>query len=826
MNGLRLLKVAGALPSTATATTRTSQTTRNFNTSTKKVKHFQPETPNYPKLLANLRQIKKTNKELKLTLAEKILYSHLTYDDDRSSVTNIVRGDTYLRLSPDRVAMQDASAQMALLQFMLAGLKQTKVPASIHCDHLIAAHKGPKEDLKTAGVENKEVFDFLESAAKKYGIDFWHPGSGIIHQIVLENYAMPGSLLLGTDSHTPNAGGLGQLAIGVGGADAVDAMVGVPWELKAPKVLGVRLDGKLNGWTSPKDVVLHILGKLSVKGGTGYIIEYFGPGVEKLSCTGMATICNMGAEMGATTSVFPFNPSMHRYLNATGRSEVADIAVSNKHELFIPDDGCHYDEILEIDLSMLEPRVNGPFTPDRSFTISEFKSVVEREMWPTELSAALIGSCTNSSYEDMTKATSVAQQAIDNGYGIEHNIPTALLVTPGSTQIQHTIHRDGLEKTLQKVGAMVLANACGPCIGQWKRQDIKKTNKPESNNKNKNTNIIMSSYNRNFAGRNDGNVLTMNFLASPELVMAMAISGKTTFNPLTDTLTNPSTGKPFKLSPPNREELPPNGFSELTKDIVTIANRSSSDTTTHVIVDPQSTRLQLLNSNGAWNEKDFTNMPILIKVRGKCTTDHISAAGVWLKYKGHLDNISENTLIGACSDETGEVNRVYNIFAKKVMSIPDSAREYQRQGIDWMVIGDENYGEGSAREHAAMQVRHLGGRVVVCRSFARIHETNLKKSGVLPLTLVNPADYNRIPPRATVSTVGLQKALQNKTNVILRVTGTDAMGNVFSSPMDIACSHTMNDTQIAWFRAGSALNLIQQSNSNTDTDPTSVEAQA
>lgn len=767
---------------------------------------FKPKPPNYQKLASNLEFVKKTlGNNQKLTLAEKILYSHhsvLSPQSDQSIESSgvvvneqnvkVARGETYLKLSPDRVAMQDASAQMALLQFMLAGLDQTAVPSSIHCDHLIRASQGPEKDLEVSKQENKEVFKFLESAAKRYGIDFWKPGSGIIHQIVLENYAMPGMLLLGTDSHTPNGGGLGTLAIGVGGGDAVDAMVGVPWELKAPKVFGIKLNGKLNGWVSPKDVVLNILGQLSVKGGTGYVIEYFGEGVESLSCTGMATICNMGAEMGATSSIFPYNKSMSRYLVATGRKDIASIADNYQTSLLTADAGCFYDKVIEINLDELEPCINGPFTPDRTFKIGEFADAVKANNWPENIKAGLVGSCTNSSYEDMSKASSIAKQALDNGI----NVDIPLLLTPGSTQIQHTIQKDGIEKSMTDLGAMVLANACGPCIGQWKREDISQGE----------DNIILSSYNRNFASRNDGNSKTMNFLASPEIVIAMSISGKSSFNPLTDEIIKPD-GTKFKFAPPHSEELPVNGFSSLSKDIVDIASEPQVDT--DVVVSSDSARLQALQPFNEWTGKDFTDMPILIKVQGKCTTDHISAAGVWLKYKGHLENISENTLIGAKNQENGKINNVYSSVTNTFADIPRVAKEYKNAGMDWLVIGDENYGEGSAREHAAMQVRFLGGKVVVCKSFARIHETNLKKNGVLPLTFVDPLDYDKIHPRATISTKNVYESIKNGAKVCLSVKNPD--GSVIGIPT----SHTMNETQVDWFITGSALNSISKEYSKT-----------
>lgn len=717
-----------------------------------------------------------------LTLAEKILYSHLA-----DPAQEIVRGKTYLRLRPDRVAMQDATAQMAVLQFMSSGLPKTAVPTTIHCDHLIEAHTGGKQDLKTAKDVNKEVYEFLASSSQKYGIGFWKPGSGIIHQIVLENYAFPGGLMIGTDSHTPNAGGLGMVAIGVGGADAVDVMANIPWELKAPKILGVKLTGALSGWTSPKDVILKLAGILTVKGGTGYIVEYFGPGLESISCTGMGTICNMGAEIGATTSLFPYNSRMAAYLRATQRGDIAAAAETFKDHLRA-DPRCEeekiYDQVVEINLSELEPHINGPFTPDLATPLSRFADAVRNNGWPDKLSVGLIGSCTNSSYEDMSRAASVAKQAMDHGLKAK----SQFVVTPGSEQIRATIARDGIMNTLEAAGGTVLANACGPCIGQWKREDVKKGEK----------NSIITSYNRNFTGRNDGNPQTHAFVASPEIVTAMTFGGRLTFNPATDHLTG-ADGKSFQLKSPHGEELPAKGFDP-GED--TYQAPSADGSNVKVVIDPKSSRLQLLPKFDEWDGKDsIDDMAILIKVKGKCTTDHISMAGPWLKYRGHIDNISNNMFIGAINAENNQANSVRNLLTGEYSAVPDVARAYKKAGIPWLTIGDENYGEGSSREHAALEPRYLGGRAILVKSFARIHETNLKKQGILPLTFANPEDYDRIPPDARVSIVGL-KDLQPGKPVKLIVKPRQG------ASFEITANHTLNENQIAWFRAGSALNLM------------------
>jgi aconitate hydratase len=646
--------------------------------------------------------ISKNSLQRPLTLSEKIVYGHL--DDPVNQ--DIERGKSYLRLRPDRVACQDATAQMALLQFMSAGIPTVAVPSTVHCDHLIEAQLGGEKDLAKANDVNKEVYKFLETASAKYGLGFWRPGSGIIHQIILENYAFPGGLMIGTDSHTPNAGGLGMVAVGVGGADAVDVMANIPWELKCPKVIGVKLTGKLSGWTSPKDVILKLAGILTVKGGTGAIVEYFGPGVDTMSCTGMATICNMGAEIGATTSLFPFNRRMADYLSATNRRPIAQLAESFSG-LLRADAGAHYDQLIEIDLSTLEPHINGPFTPDLATPLSQFRNAVEKNKWPAELKVSLIGSCTNSSYEDMTRSASLAKQAKDAGL----HVKSQFTITPGSEQIRATIDRDGQLKTFTDVGGLVLANACGPCIGQWKREDVKKGEK----------NSIITSYNRNFTGRNDANPATHSFVASPEITTALAFAGDLRFNPATDTLKTPS-GADFKFKAPFGDELPPRGYDPGNDTYqAPPANRSAIE----VVVDPKSQRLQKLTPFPKWDGKDATDLPVLIKVKGKCTTDHISAAGPWLKYRGHLDNISNNMLIGAINIENGKANEVKNALTGKYGAVPDTARYYKAQNVPWVVVGDENYGEGSSREHAALEVRHLGGRAIIVKSFARIHGTEL-----------------------------------------------------------------------------------------------------
>lgn len=658
-----------------------------------------------------------------LTYAEKILYSHL--DDPHGQ--DIERGTSYLKLRPDRVACQDATAQMAILQFMSAGMPSVANPTTVHCDHLIEAQVGGEKDLARAVEINKEVYDFLASACAKYNIGFWKPGSGIIHQIILENYAFPGGLMIGTDSHTPNAGGLGMAAIGVGGADAVDVMANLPWELKAPKIIGVKLTGQMSGWTAPKDVILKVADILTVKGGTGAIVEYHGDGVKTMSATGMGTICNMGAEIGATTSLFPFNDRMYDYLASTKRQFIGDFARQYAHELR-EDEGAEYDQLIEINLSELEPHINGPFTPDLGTPISKFAARAKENGWPEELKVGLIGSCTNSSYEDFSRGAAIARDALNHGLKAK----SAFFVTPGSEQIRATTQRDGQLQTFEEFGGVVLANACGPCIGQWDRRDVKKGEK----------NSILSSYNRNFTGRNDGNPATHSFVTSPDLVVALTIAGRLSFNPLTDTLKDKD-GKEFKLSPPTGEALPAKGFDPGNN---TYQAPPQDRASVQVAVSPTSDRLQLLQPFQPWDGKDATDMPILIKCKGKTTTDHISMAGPWLKYRGHLDNISNNMLIGAINEANGEANKVKNFTTGEFDAVPAVARDYKKKGIKWVVIGDYNYGEGSSREHAALEPRHLGGLAIVTRSFARIHETNLKKQGMLPLTFSDPADYEKIKP--------------------------------------------------------------------------------
>ncbi|XP_064600693.1 aconitate hydratase, mitochondrial-like [Liolophura sinensis] len=731
----------------------------------------------YDKLDYNLKIVKdRLNRPL--TLSEKVLYSHL--DDPKGQ--DIRRGESYLKLRPDRVAMQDATAQMALLQFISSGLPKVAVPSTVHCDHLIEAQKGGDKDLARAKDINKEVYEFLATASAKYGVGFWKPGSGIIHQIVLENYAFPGVLLIGTDSHTPNGGGLGGLCIGVGGADAVDVMVDIPWELKCPQVIGVKLTGKLGGWTSPKDIILKVAGILTVKGGTGAIVEYFGPGVDSISCTGMGTICNMGAEIGATTSVFPFNHRMADYLRSTNRTDIADLAGKYQH-LLSADPDSKYDRVIEINLSELEPHVNGPFTPDLAHPISNLGKVAKEKDWPMDIKVGLIGSCTNSSYEDMSRSASIAKEALQHGLKSK----SSYTITPGSEQIRATIERDGQAATLREFGGLVLANACGPCIGQWDRQDIKKGEK----------NTIVTSYNRNFTGRNDANPATHAFVTSPELVTALSLAGRLDFNPLTDELTG-ADGKKFKLSSPYGDELPAKGFDP---GMETYQSPPSDASSVEVQVSPSSQRLQLLQPFDKWDGKDLTDMVILIKAKGKCTTDHISAAGPWLKYRGHLDNISNNLLIGAVNIDNGEINKVKNQLTGEVGAVPDTARHYKSQKVPWVVIGDENYGEGSSREHAALEPRHLGGRAIIVKSFARIHETNLKKQGLLPLTFSNPADYDKIEPTDRISLLGLKDLAPGKPI-------TCEIKHANGSTEKITLNHTMNEGQIEWFKAGSALNRM------------------
>lgn len=748
---------------------------------------FKSRTPPYAELINRLDQVKKIINRNDLTLAEKILYSHLHNPEE---VQTITRGDTYLKLNPDRVAMQDASAQMALLQFMTCGLASTAVPGSIHCDHLIVGRDGADDDLTRSIATNQEVFDFLQQCAEKYGIQFWGPGSGIIHQIVLENFSVPGLMMLGTDSHTPNAGGLGAIAIGVGGADAVDALTGTPWELKAPKILGVKLTGQLSGWASPKDVITNLAGKLTVRGGTGSIIEYHGEGVDTLSCTGMATICNMGAEVGATTSTFPFTDSMRRYLEATGRAPIAAAAAAARDRGFLAaDEGAQYDEVVELNLSELEPCINGPFTPDLATPLSMYSKKVTSEKWPNTVSAGLIGSCTNSSYEDMTRVASLVEQARDNG--LEAKIP--FFITPGSEQIRATIKKDGLTDVFESAGAVVLANACGPCIGQWDRTDETKAGE---------FNSIFTSFNRNFRARNDGNPETMNFLTSPEVVTAMIYSGDAHFNPMTDSITTKD-GKEFKFQPPKGVELPEK-FAKGRPEFYPVAEPQPHPEVT-VSVSPESERLQLLEPFEPFNNQEL-KLSVLMKVEGKCTTDHISAAGAWLKYKGHLENISYNTLIGALNKETQKVNHTIDAADGSEQSIPDLMIKWKEQGKPWIVVAEHNYGEGSAREHAALSPRFLGGHAILVKSFARIHETNLKKQGMLPLTFENEADYDKIQGCDTLETLDLLNMLEKggDNGGFVQMRATKADGSAF----DFRARHTMSSDQVEFFKAGSAINYI------------------
>jgi aconitate hydratase len=722
-----------------------------------------------------------------LTYAEKILYAHLWEKIDKE----YKRGKDYADLAPDRVAMQDATAQMALLQFMSAGRKTTAVPTTVHCDHLIQAQVGAKDDLLRASEENKEVFDFLESISKKYGIGFWKPGAGIIHQVVLENYAFPGGMMIGTDSHTPNAGGLGMIAIGVGGADAVDVMAGMPWELKWPKLIGVKLTGKMSGWTSAKDVILKLAGILTVKGGTGAIVEYFGEGAVSISCTGKGTICNMGAEIGATTSVFPFDERMAAYLRITNRADVTALAEGLADELsadkeVLQNPEKYYDQIIEINLSELEPHLNGPFTPDKAWPISEMKEAVKKYDYPDQIRVALIGSCTNSSYEDIDRAASIAKQALSKGLKAK----SQFTITPGSEQVRATIERDGQLDTLNKFGGLILANACGPCIGMWKRMDIKTGER----------NTIVTSFNRNFAKRNDGNPETLAFVASPELTTALAIAGRLSFNPLTDELENEK-GEKVKLEPPTGDELPSRGFSTSESGYIP-PQKNGADV--EVVVKPDSERLQLLKPFEPWDGKDFVDLPVLLKAKGKCTTDHISMAGPWLRYRGHLDNISNNMFIGAVNAFSGETGKTKNIFTGEYKSIPEVARAYKKYDHEWVVVGDENYGEGSSREHAAMEPRFLAGKAIIVKSFARIHETNLKKQGMLPLTFSDPKDYDKIKEDDKVTLEVSKLAPEKPIKMIIK--------HKDGSTDEMLLNHTMNETQIKWFKAGSALNLIAQQN--------------
>jgi aconitate hydratase len=725
-----------------------------------------------------------------LTLAEKILYTHLFAPSARA----YERGKDYVDFAPDRVAMQDATAQMALLQFMTCGRDQVAVPSTVHCDHLIQAKVGAVEDLATANEVNREVYDFLASISNKYGIGFWKPGAGIIHQVVLENYAFPGGMMIGTDSHTPNAGGLGMIAIGVGGADAVDVMAGLPWELKMPKLIGVKLTGKMSGWTSAKDIILWVAGQLTVKGGTGAIVEYFGDGADSLSATGKGTICNMGAEVGATCSLFAYDEKMSAYLKATEREEVAKLADGIREHLR-PDQEVYdnpaqyYDQVLELDLSTLEPYINGPFTPDLATPISKMREAVVANGWPEKLEVALIGSCTNSSYEDISRSASIVKDAMSKGV----KAASDFTITPGSELVRFTIERDGFIKEFEEVGGLVLANACGPCIGQWARHI------DDPNRKN----TIITSFNRNFAKRNDGLANTHAFVASPEIVTALAMAGSITFNPLTDSITN-SKGESIKLNEPSGFELPPRGFDVDDPGYIPPAENGSD---VQVVVKAESLRLQLLAPFAAWEGTDLTGLKLLIKARGKCTTDHISMAGPWLKFRGHLDNISNNMLIGALNYFNDKTDSVKSQVSGEYGPVPATQRQYKAQGIGTVVVGDENYGEGSSREHAAMEPRHLGVRAILVRSFARIHETNLKKQGMLALTFANKADYDLIQEDDTIDILGLTSFTPGKP-LSVRLTHKDGTTDEF------AVNHTYNEPQIEWFKAGGALNVIRSQFAN------------
>jgi aconitate hydratase len=722
-----------------------------------------------------------------LTLTEKILYAHLWQDLPKEPFE---RGNTYVDFAPDRVAMQDATAQMALLQFMQSGRTKVAVPSTVHCDHLIEAKDNIKTDLARAVTESSEVFNFLSSVSNKYGIGFWKPGAGIIHQVVLENYAFPGGMMIGTDSHTVNAGGLGMIAIGVGGADACDVMAGLPWELKMPKLIGIKLSGKLNGWTAPKDVILKVAGILTVKGGTGAVVEYFGEGATSMSCTGKGTICNMGAEIGATTSVFGYDESMSRYLKATGREDIAVIADTIHSHLTGDDEvyanpSAYFDQVIEIDLDTLEPHLNGPFTPDLATPISKMKEAAASHNWPTKIEVGLIGSCTNSSYEDISRAVSLAQQVTAKGLKLN----SEFTITPGSEQVRFTIERDGFLDIFNNIGATVFANACGPCIGMWARVGAEKAEK----------NTIVHSFNRNFAKRADGNPNTYAFVGSPEIVTAMAIAGTLDFNPLTDTLLNDK-GEYVKLDPPTGFELPPRGFAV---DDPGYQAPAADGSHVQVIVSPDSKRLQLLDPFPEWDGENLMGLRLLIKAKGKCTTDHISMAGPWLKFRGHLDNISNNMLIGAVNFFNDKTNLVKNQVTGQYNAVPDTQRFYKAAGIGTIVVGDENYGEGSSREHAAMEPRHLGVRVVLVKSFARIHETNLKKQGMLALTFENKADYDKIHEDDVIDVIRLKTFAPGKRLKIV-------LKHKDGTKHEIMANHTYNKQQIEWFKAGAALNIIRK----------------
>lgn len=740
----------------------------------------------YAELPSKIETARKTaNKPL--TLAEKILYAHL---HSQQAVNAFSRGKDYVDFAPDRVAMQDATAQMALLQFMQAGRPKVAVPSTVHCDHLIVAKDGSKADLNHALSDSSEVFNFLASVSNKYGIGFWKPGAGIIHQIVLENYAFPGGMMIGTDSHTVNAGGLGMIAIGVGGADACDVMAGLPWELKWPKLIGIKLTGTLSGWTSAKDVINKVAGMLTVKGGTGAIVEYFGEGALALSCTGKGTICNMGAEIGATTSTFGYDESMARYLRATGRADVAALADQVKEHLtgdaeVYAQPEKYFDEVYEIDLSELEPQINGPFTPDLATPISQMKETAAKNGWPSKIEVGLIGSCTNSSYEDISRAVSLARQVAEKGLKTK----AEFTITPGSEQIRYTIDRDGFIKAFDQIGAKVFANACGPCIGMWNRMGADKKEK----------NTIIHSFNRNFQSRNDGNPNTYAFVASPEIVTALAIAGDLTFNPLTDYLTN-ERGEKVKLDPPSGDELPQKGFAV---EDAGYQAPAADGSLVQVQVSPDSNRLQLLEPFKAWEGTDLKGLRLLIKAKGKCTTDHISMAGPWLKFRGHLDNISNNLLIGATNYFNGKINAVKNQLNGSYDEVPKVQRAYKAAGIGSIVVGDENYGEGSSREHAAMEPRHLGVRAILVKSFARIHETNLKKQGMLALTFADKNDYEKIQEDDILDIIGIT-AFAPGTPLTIVLNHRDG------SSEEIKVNHTYNENQIEWFKAGAALNIIRR----------------
>ena len=724
-----------------------------------------------------------------LTLTEKILYSHL---DEGKLNSQYSRGEDYVYFRPDRVAMQDATAQMALLQFMQAGKAEAAVPSTVHCDHLIQAKSGAEKDLQIANHTNEKVYGFLSSVSSKYGLGFWKPGAGIIHQVVLENYAFPGGMMIGTDSHTVNAGGLGMIAVGVGGADAVDVMAGMPWELKFPKLIGIKLTGKMSGWTSAKDIILKVAGILTVKGGTGHIVEYFGEGADSISCTGKGTICNMGAEIGATTSLFGYDDRMKSYLEGTERAEVAKLADAIKDDLtgdpeVYANPEKYFDQVIEINLSELEPHINGPFTPDKAWPISEFSKAVDDNNYPEKMEVGLIGSCTNSSYEDITRAASIAKQAKEKNLKVQ----AEFTITPGSELVRYTIDRDGLLDTFNDIGGIVLANACGPCIGQWARHGADQQKR----------NSIITSFNRNFAKRNDGNPNTHSFVASPEIVTALTIAGSLKFNPLTDSLKNEN-GEMVKLDEPQGLELPTNGFAVEDNGYQAPANNGSG---IEIKVDKDSDRLQLLEPFAAWSGEDLHDLKLFIKAEGKCTTDHISMAGPWLKYRGHLENISQNLMLGAMNKFNGEINNVKNQATGEYMTVYDSVKTYKEKGFSSIIIGDENYGEGSSREHAAMEPRFMGVKAVIVKSFARIHETNLKKQGALGFTFSNPADYDKIQEDDNFDILGLKTFAPDS---LIKLVANHSDG----SKDEINLKHSYNEVQIGWFKAGSALNKIREAN--------------